>query len=182
MCPEARRWPNVEGHVVLQSYDDEWPRSFEEEKGRLLHAAGRWIRAIEHVGSTAVPGLAAKPIIDMLLGLRSLEDAKECLPPLVDLGYEYLAEFEEVMPERRYLRRIGPLGYHLHMVELGSPFWERLMIFRDYLRSHPDVAHEYLLLKRELAGRYGKDREVYADAKTSFVRRMEERAREEASR
>ena len=157
--------------VEIVDYDPQWPVLYEEEKSRILNVIGRRIVAIEHIGSTAVPGLAAKPIIDIIVAVRHLIDAGECIEPLQSIGYEYVPEFEVEIPERRFFRKGPPEArtHHIHMIELTSEFWERHLLFRDYLRSHPDVAQQYYQLKKELAARYGSDREAYAGAKTPFI-------------
>jgi len=156
--------------VIIVDYDAGWPRRYEEERARILGAIGRWLVAIEHIGSTAVPGLGAKPIIDIMPAIGSLADAPQCVEPLRVIGYEYVPEFESVLPERRYFRKGSPEDhYHLHMVEQTSGFWERHLLFRDTLRARPETAREYERLKRELAARFGSDREGYTDAKTEFI-------------
>ena len=149
------------------------------ERARILAAIALPGVAVEHVGSTAVPGLAAKPIIDILIGLSHLEDAAVVIPPLEGLGYEYLPERELETPERRFLARpkTKPRTRHIHMVEVGSDFWERHLLFRDYLRTHPDAAREYASLKHALAARFRENREAYTEGKTAFVRRIQEAAR-----
>ena len=144
---------------------------YEHEKAEILEVIGNIIVAIEHIGSTAVPGLAAKPIIDIMVAVRKLEDAKSCIQPLQTITYEYLPELEAEMPDRRFFRK-GPRGagtHHLHMVEIGSDFWERHLLFRDYLRVHPEAAQQYSQLKKELAPKFGSDRDAYTDAKTNFI-------------
>jgi GrpB-like predicted nucleotidyltransferase (UPF0157 family) len=134
---------------------------------------------MEHVGSTAVPGLGAKPIIDIMVAVSRLADAQACIEPLQSLGYEYVPEYEDELPERRYFRK-GPLEkqtHHLHMVELTSEFWERHLLFRDYLRTHPQEAQQYHKLKKELAAKFGSDTVAYTDAKTPFIRSVEAKAR-----
>ena len=164
--------------VVIIDYDPQWPILYEEEKGRILEAVGHLIVAIEHVGSTAVPGLGAKPIIDIMVAVSDLADARQCIDPLQGIGYEYAPELDASMPQRRYFDK-GPAEarIHLHMVELASEFWQRHLLFRGFLRDHPQVAQEYEQLKRELAARYGPDRVGYTEAKTSFIRSVEDRAR-----
>jgi len=155
----------------VADYDPRWPRGFKEEKARILAAIGSWAERVEHVGSTAVPGLAAKPIIDVLVGLRDLEDAKECIPRLVSIGYEYVPEYETVRPERRYFRK-GPAEartHHLHMVETASAFFRNHILFRDYLRAHPAEAGRYEALKRALAEEHEFNRDAYTEGKTEFV-------------
>ena len=167
--------------VVIADCDPQWPILYQEEKGRILEAIGRVIVAIEHIGSTAVPGLGAKPIIDIMVAVSHLADAEECIQPLKGIGYEYAPELEVSMPQRRYFDK-GPAEarIHLHMVELAGEFWQRHLLFRDFLRDHPQVAQEYEQLKRELAAEYGLDRAGYTEAKTSFIRSVEARARRAA--
>lgn len=158
--------------VVIVEYNPLWPLLFEEEKARILNVINRWAESVEHIGSTSVPGLGAKPIIDIMVGLRSLNDARRSIPLLESIGYEYVPKHETVMPERRYFHK-GATRYarthHLHMVETSSEFWEKHMRFRDYLRTHEDTAQEYYELKKHLAARFRSDRESYTNAKTSFI-------------
>ena len=171
--------------IVIADYDPAWPRRFETERELIRRACGRDpFVAIEHVGSTAVPGLAAKPIIDMMPGLRSLDDAPPLIPPLERIGYEYVPEFErdtasgEGMPFRRYFRKdvAGERAFHLHMVATDSDSWRRHLLFRDWLRTHPDDAAAYAALKRRVAAEYNarltptSDINVgYTDRKSEFI-------------
>lgn len=165
--------------VIIVEYDPQWPNMYEDEKARVLDAIGHAVVAIEHVGSTAVPGLGAKPIIDIMVGIPRLADAQQCIEPLRSIGYEYVPEYEVQLPERRYFHK-GPAGartHHLHMVEPTSEFWERHLLFRDFLRAHPEASQHYDALKKELAAKFGPDREGYTEAKTPFIRAVEEKAR-----
>jgi GrpB-like predicted nucleotidyltransferase (UPF0157 family) len=158
--------------VRIVDYDHQWPILYEEEKRRILEVIGDMIAGIEHIGSTAVPNLGAKPIIDILVAVDKLEDAERCIEPLQRICYEYQPEQEVETPERRFFRKGNPpkeQHYHLHMVELTSDFRKRHLLFRDYLRTHPKTAQEYYKLKKRLAGKYGSDREGYTEAKTSFI-------------
>lgn len=169
----------VSVQVVIAEYDPCWPFVYQEEEVRILDAIGHRLVAIEHMGSTSVPGLAAKPIIDIMAAIDSLANAQECVIPLLGLGYEYGPEVEDTIPERRYFRK-GPRGartHHLHMVEIGSDFWARNLLFRDYLRAHPDEASRYAQLKKELAARYRNDRAGYTDAKGPYITSVLEKAR-----
>ncbi|HVF55697.1 MAG TPA: D-glycero-beta-D-manno-heptose 1-phosphate adenylyltransferase [Pyrinomonadaceae bacterium] len=169
--------------VVIVEYDSRWPLAFEEEKRNILEAVGGYVAGVEHVGSTSVPGLASKPIIDIMVGVRSLADAPKCLGPLAEIGYEYVPRYELLMPERRFFRK-GERGagtHHLHMVEPSSRLWEKDLLFRDYLRAHAEAAREYEKLKRELAALHGANRSAYTDAKTDFVTSIIEKARAEKS-
>lgn len=165
--------------VIIVDYDPEWPELFEREKALILGAIGQFIVSVEHVGSTAVPGLAAKPIIDILIGIQRLADAAPCITPLEDIGYEYVPAYETDLPMRRYFRKGSPRTHHIHMVEINSDFWVRHRLFRDYLRLYPEAAQAYADLKRRLADLHGENREAYTEAKTDFVRGIEARAREE---
>jgi GrpB-like predicted nucleotidyltransferase (UPF0157 family) len=162
--------------VVITDYNPHWPIMYEEEKSRILGVIEHKVVNIEHIGSTAVPGLGAKPIIDIMAGFHRLSDAEECIEPLQTIGYEYSPPSIAGIPERRYLNKAN---YHLHMVEVTSDFWKRHLLFRDSLRTHPEVAQQYLELKKDLAARHGTERESYTEAKTSFIEQVVERARAE---
>jgi len=156
------------GPVIIVDYDANWPAQYAEEKRLIETAIGPYLVAIEHMGSTSVPGLAAKPIIDIMAGVRSLADAEQCKAPLAAIGYIY--QRDDTIPDRVYFNK-GPQAQHrhLHMAELGGAFWRRHLALRDYLRAHAEMAGAYATLKRRLAARFGNDREGYTEAKTVFV-------------
>ncbi len=160
--------------IEVVPYDPRWPALFAEASREINAAIGEYIYSIEHIGSTAVPGLSAKPVIDILVGVRSLADAPLFLPPLAPLGYAYVPENEDVFPERRYLHRIveGRHTQHLHIVEPGSEFYRVQILFRDYLRRHSEAANEYAALKIRLAELYRHDREAYTDSKSCFIQNI----------
>jgi GrpB-like predicted nucleotidyltransferase (UPF0157 family) len=168
------------GPVVIRDYDPQWPALYEEEKALILGAISEWVVAIEHVGSTSVPGLAAKPIIDITVAVRQIGDALHCIPPLATVGYFYVPSAEVYIPERRYFSK-GPQARHrhLHMVEATSAFWQEHILFRNYLRAHPATAQEYAALKRRLAETYGSDHMGYTDAKGDFIHSVVAQARAE---
>ena len=155
--------------VTIVPYDPEWPLMFEGERAALAEVFHGTGAEIEHVGSTAVPGLGAKPVIDVMVGVSRLADVEEKAKLLESAGYQYVPEYEAALPERRYFRKppSRPRVYHLHCVVKGSDFWKRHLQFRDYLRIHPTVAAEYYKLKCELASRCSKA--AYTEAKSSFV-------------
>lgn len=165
--------------VTIVEYSPAWPELFEREKRLLGSVVGQDVGVIEHVGSTSVVGLAAKPIIDIMVGLYDFSLADALVPGVVGLGYKYVPEYEDVMPFRRYFKRGtgGGATHHVHMVAKGGEFWERHLLFRDYLRAHPEVAAEYAALKKGLAAREWNDRSEYTDAKTAFIKDVEEKAR-----
>ena len=156
--------------IVIAEYDSEWPARFEAAHAGISEAAGRWLVSIEHVASTAVPGLAAKRIIDIMPGLRHFDDGHQCVAPLGELGYEYRGEYG--VAGRHYFVKSNAQGsrdQHVHMVVAGSDFWTRHLLFRDYLRVHSFVAREYGRLKYALARRYPGNRMAYLDGKSQFV-------------
>jgi GrpB-like predicted nucleotidyltransferase (UPF0157 family) len=161
--------------LVIAAYDPSWPAAFGQERDAILSVIGEKLLAIEHIGSTAVPGLGAKPIIDILAGLAALEDAEQCMQPLAGLGYRFVPEAMRYLPGDRYFRRSVSAKQgtsdvaHLHLTEYASPFWRERIRFRDLLRTSPELARTYEHLKRELAPRYSSGPE-YSEAKTEFIR------------
>jgi GrpB-like predicted nucleotidyltransferase (UPF0157 family) len=163
--------------IAIFEYSPFWPRIFDEEKA-LLARQFPDSTVIEHIGSTAVPGLAAKPVIDILVGLVDFAQANSFVPGIEQLGYEYVPRYETEMPFRRFFRKgqAAVRTHHIHMVAIGTDFWQRHLLFRDYLRTHPETAAQYSALKRTLAARDWQDMNEYADAKTEFIRRVEAEA------
>ena len=164
------------GTVELWPYDKTWPRLFEAEKLKLLEALDGVIFEIEHIGSTSIPGLAAKPLVDMMASIAQLSNCTKAIGPLKALGYEY-------MPERVFSDRVffpkGPREnrtFHLNLVEKDSKQWAESLLFRDYLREHAEKRDEYQHLKEGLAQRYISDRESYTKAKGQFIRSVLELA------
>jgi GrpB-like predicted nucleotidyltransferase (UPF0157 family) len=167
--------------IVVVPCDDAWPSLFEEERALIERTIGPWLEGIEHVGSTAVPGLAAKPVIDILVGVKSLDDSPILVERLVRIGYEYVPEFERVLPFRRYFRKMreGRRTPQIHLVKRSNTeWWDRHLLFRDYLRADPEIAGEYARLKYDLSDRFGEDREAYTDAMGHFISEIVRRAQE----
>ncbi len=156
--------------VIIVDYNPDWPILYEKEKRRILEAVRDRILGIEHIGSTAVPGLGAKPIIDIMAGVHDKASADECLLPLQKIGYTDVTP-EPDNPGWFYCLGKAPhsVGYHLHLMKYQSSDWNRHLVFRDYLRSHPDVAEKYFRLKKRLSKEYGINRVGYTDAKTTFI-------------
>ncbi len=182
--PLASRLAMTKPPVVIVPSDPQWQRLFQAESELIRRQIGSYLETLEHIGSTAVPGLGAKPIIDIMPGLRQLSDAQECIEPLAAIGYTYVPEYEDELPERRYFRK-GPLEgrtHHMHMVENATAFWQRHLLFRDYLQTHPETVEEYEALKHRLAREHNADREAYTNGKTPFIEAVVERARREAVR
>jgi GrpB-like predicted nucleotidyltransferase (UPF0157 family) len=127
-----------------------------------------------------VPGLPAKPVIDLMVGVEDIERAGPAVAGLINLGYEYVPEFESQLPDRRYFRRGSPESHHVHMVPVDSDYFAEHLLFRDWLRAHPQAAEEYGKLKRGLAGRFPLDRDAYRAGKVPFIEMVVAAARREA--
>lgn len=156
------------GVVRLVPYSVDWPELYAKERDRIAGALGELVVDIEHVGSTAIPGLTAKPILDIMLGVSEIADSVRCVRPLAELGYEYKGEYG--IPGRHYFRMGEPsTTAHIHLVARVTEFWTRHLHFRDYVRAHPDAAEAYARVKRDLARLHPSDRPAYTEGKTSFI-------------
>lgn len=179
---QRRDWTMVgleRGTVELVAYRDEWQEAFETEADRLREALDDRLVAVEHVGSTAVEGLAAKPILDVLAVVERLGDEERWTRRLEPLGYEFRPD--DGVPDRLFYAK-GPESnrtHYLSVTEQGSETHVEQVQFRDYLRDHPRTAAEYERLKRELADAYPDDRESYTSEKSAFVRKILRRTSEE---
>lgn len=166
--------------IEIVDPDPQWPDKFIEEKRRIAEElAGETVLTIEHVGSTAVPGLSAKPIIDIMIAVPSVERARGCFPEaLKALDYVFWADNPDA-DRLFFVKGMPPFGerrtHHVHVCEPDRLMTDRLA-FRDYLRAHPDEARRYADLKDELAARHGEDREGYTRGKDGFVARILELA------
>jgi GrpB-like predicted nucleotidyltransferase (UPF0157 family) len=169
---------NPPKEYVVVPYQSEWPSLFAREAEILARIFAETDAVIEHVGSTAVPGLGAKPIIDVMIGVSTLTHAESRVTELAGAEYEYVPEYEVDLPERRYFRKpfLRPRTHHLHIVQRGSDFWTRHLLFRDYLRAHADVAQAYYDLKVRLAADWRATGADYTDAKAPFVAEVLARA------
>jgi len=163
--------------VIIEDYDPRWPQRFEMLRSRVAVVLGELASSIEHVGSTAVPGLAAKPIIDIDVLVRSSADLPVVIRKLTDLGYEHRGNLG-VSGREAFRAKSDTIHHHLYVCPPGSREYERHIAFRNYLRAHARDAIAYALLKRELASRFGSDREGYNQAKSEFVQRILQRTLE----
>jgi GrpB-like predicted nucleotidyltransferase (UPF0157 family) len=167
--------------VSVVPYEPVWPHLFALERSRVEAVAGSWVETVEHIGSTAVPGLDAKPVIDLLVGIRNIRDADHCVRPLESIGYSFWAEDPNIDHHRLFVRFVDAgmtsRTHNLHMVETGSAYREDRLVFRDYLRTHPETAGEYARLKYDLVECFRDDRETYTRAKTDFVSAVVGRAK-----
>lgn len=161
-------------------HDPRWRREFEQEAERISAAAGSNAVAVHHVGSTAIPTVYAKPVIDLLLVVRDLAALDERQPRMEALGYEARGEYG--IPGRRFFRRDDEHGdrtHQIHAFEDGSPQIARHLAFRDYMIAHPETAQSYSDLKRELAAKHPEDIEAYMDGKDEFIQEIDRRTAQE---
>lgn len=165
-----------EAPVDIAPYDPSWPAQFMDEANALRRVLALWlVGPIEHVGSTAIPGLAAKPVIDIMAAVHTLEGSRPAISAAKALGYCY-APYQA--DSEHWFCKPSPAvrTHHLHLMPLGSPQWLRSIAFRDYLRTHNVVAAEYEALKRNLAQQHHFDREAYTEAKRPFITRVTDAA------
>jgi GrpB-like predicted nucleotidyltransferase (UPF0157 family) len=165
------------GVVRLVPYEPGWAAFFEEEKARLSRALGEKALDIQHVGSTAIPGGIAKPIIDISIAVQSFEAGFACVKPMEDLGYVYGGE--NGIPGRHYFNKYDPRStHHIHMFEITSKNWHEHLLFRDYMRNHQEAVQAYTDLKLQLHKQFPADREAYTEGKAEFIRGIIETASE----
>jgi GrpB-like predicted nucleotidyltransferase (UPF0157 family) len=165
--------------IELAPYSAQWHARFEAERTVLASVFRTGAFRIEHIGSTAVAGLGAKPIIDVLVGGHSLAEIETRIPAMEELGYQYVPEHEPVLPQRRFFAKpvSRPRQFHVHAVAIDSRFFVEHLLFRDALRADSRLAAEYFALKVQLAARFGDNREGYTDAKSLFIQSVIQRAR-----
>ncbi len=168
----------AETRLVVIPYDPEWPALYEQERAEIAACIGQHILRIEHAGSTSIPGMAGKPTVDILVGVQDWDAARVTFGPLAEIGWEFRGE--RGMARRHLFRRLNAQGrrtHQLHMLEVTHPAWDAMLLFRDYVRSHPDAAAEYQRLKLDLARRYPNSRGAYTAGKEAFVMEVLEQAR-----
>lgn len=165
------------GIVRLAKHNPKWRQNFEREEKRMREIVGKDALDIQHVGSTAIPGIMAKPIIDIVLVVPSLQKARRYVRELKEIGYEI--KKNDVKKERLFFTK-GPekrRTHYLHIGEAGSGYAEDMILFRDYLRTHKGAAKGYSLLKEKLAEKYQNTREIYTAKKEKFIKEILKKAR-----
>lgn len=168
--------------IYMVPHDPKWRQEFENEAKQITNALGSNVEEVHHIGSTAIPNIYAKPVIDILLVVQDHADLDAKQAAMEALGYEAFGEFG--IPTRRYFRRDNEQGdrtHQVHAFEAGSPQIARHLAFRDYMIAHPDAAKAYSDLKRELAAKHPNDMEAYMDGKHEFIQEIDRRAAFEAS-
>ncbi len=170
-------WQRIHEAVALQAYDPTWPERYETERDRIKTALGATAVAIHHIGSTAVPGLCAKPILDIMVEVPDLNDTVSYIPALQSLGYIFVDHIENV--DRRFFCKGLPRTHHVHVVKAHSATLIPHLAFRDALRADPVTRDQYAALKTDLAAQHRENRAAYTASKTAFVQAVLKRAREE---
>ena len=161
----------IEQGVSLHAYDPTWPLQFEAERARIVEAFPDTFLAIEHIGSTAVPGMESKPLIDMLAGVRTMDEAFALNQTIHRIGYATSVVVNASLPTRQWFMRQsgGHRTHHLHVVVHDSEDWHARVGFRDRLRTDPDLRARYAALKEDLVERFAEDRESYTEGKSAFI-------------
>ena len=166
---------DIDESITVIPYDPTWGQRFTEESTRLQEAFGDIFVEVEHIGSTAVPSLAAKPIIDIIVGVSDPLVAATGAPPrLEQLGYAFLDEAE--VPGRLYFRKRGAESFNVHVVAMEGSHWRNNLLFRDYLRAHPEEAEAYAEHKRRAVGEGSTSLLAYSEGKSKFIGGLLKRA------
>ncbi|MFJ7755389.1 GrpB family protein [Peribacillus muralis] len=169
----------MEKQIIIEQYNPNWISEFDQEKTRIMTVLHGHRLYIEHIGSTSVKGLAAKPVLDIMAAVRHLDEVESFMQPLRLIGYEFIPHKE--FPDRRFFRkgqwRAGT--HHLHFYIFGSEQWKDQLSFRDYLSAHPGVRKQYQQLKQDLAEKHPNDRTRYTEAKAPFIQNVLKKANEE---
>ncbi|MGG3798580.1 GrpB family protein [Metabacillus fastidiosus] len=167
----------MDKEIKIEDYNSNWVKQFESEKVKLTEILADKVISIEHIGSTSVKGLGAKPILDIVIGVNDLEVVSEFIEPLKQIGYEFV--YHKEFPERRFFRkgkwRAGT--HHLHFYQFEGEHWNNQILFRNYLRNNPHVLKEYYQLKIDLAAKFRFDRVSYTENKSLFIQNVLQRAK-----
>jgi GrpB-like predicted nucleotidyltransferase (UPF0157 family) len=157
--------------VVLHEYQDSWPQQFLEVAEQIRALFPMSGAVLEHIGSTSIPGLCAKPVLDVALGVAALREAEAAIPPLSSAGFTYRPEYENTVPNRTYFVKSEStsLRVHLHAVVLGGLLWQQHLHFRDQLRREVRLRQEYSDLKRRLVVVHARSKAAYTEAKAPFI-------------
>ncbi|NCU17755.1 GrpB family protein [Pallidibacillus pasinlerensis] len=165
--------------IILRDYDPKWSILYKKEEEQILELLKENVLGIEHIGSTAIPGMLAYPVIDILVGIDSFTEIRMIAKPIKRLKYDVIPR-PDLSPRRFYEKKLlNQIGYHLHLCEYKSEDWFNLVLFRDYLKKYPDVADRYAQYKFMLSRKYKNNPIRYHLNKRLFVKEILEIAREE---
>ena len=165
------------GVVELKQYNPKWKDFYNQESKEITSAISKFIVDIQHIGSTAIPNIVAKPIIDIAVAIDSLKNIEKIIKPLEEIGFTYRGE--QGVPDRHLFVKGGEecRTHHLHVTFKEHYEWKKHLVFRDYLLEHPKEARQYSKLKKRLKREYKGDRGAYTDGKTEFINRILEKAK-----
>lgn len=166
----------IDERIHIEEYNPEWVRQYEYEKERLCNALGDMILGIEHIGSTSIPGIWAKPIVDIMIGVKSLPLEKSQISKIIKLGYENLGEAG--VSGRIYFRKRFPKAYNVHITQFGNSIWKNNILLRDFLRSNKDEAMKYPELKKIIISEGVNNLLEYSDRKADFISEILKKANE----
>jgi len=157
------------GKVRLSPYNPQWKKLYEQERERVVSVIGEYILDIQHVGSTSIPGVKAKPIIDIAIGVKDLRTGRNCIKPLEGLGYEY--KHDAGIKGRHFFAKGSEKNrtHYAHVEKLNGQLWKNHILFRDYLRTHEEAVKKYNKIKERLVKKYKDDRDSYAAEKNNFI-------------
>ncbi|HHV97893.1 MAG TPA: GrpB family protein [Clostridiaceae bacterium] len=161
--------------IHIEEYNPEWVKKYEYEKEQLCNALGDMVLGIEHVGSTSIPGIWAKPIVDIMIGVKSLPLEKSLIDKVVELGYECLGEAG--VSGRIYFRKRFPKAYNVHITQFGNLIWKNNILLRDYLRCNKDEAMRYSELKKNIISEGVNDLLEYSERKADFINEILKKAK-----
>ncbi len=163
--------------VKVVPHNPNWPNLFRAEADRIAAVLGQEVIAIHHIGSTAIPGIKAKPVLDFLIEVRDIDQIDDFNAEMIKLGYQPRGEYG--IPGRRYFSKktSSTSTHHLHTFQSGNPEVERHLNFRDYMRAHPEDAQTYSRLKEELARKFPEDIEGYIEGKGGFIKEIDKKAK-----
>ena len=162
--------------VEVVSYNSNWKRMYKEESEKIKNILNDIIVDIHHIGSTAIPGIKAKPVIDILVEVKDIEAVDRYNNKMEELGYEVMGEYG--IPKRRFFRKgENKRTHHIHIFQVGNEEIERHINFKEYLIAHPDKAREYSKLKEKLANKYTYGAENYTNGKNDFIKEIDRKAK-----
>lgn len=162
--------------VEVVSYNSNWKKMYKEESGKIKNILNDIIIDIHHIGSTAIPGIKSKPVIDILVEVKDIEEVDQYNRKMKELGYEVMGEYG--IPKRRFFRKGGnKRTHHVHIFQVGNEEIKRHINFKEYLIAHPDKEREYSKLKEELANRYAYDVKNYTNGKSDFIKEIDRKAK-----
>ena len=163
--------------VKLVSYSSEWKKLYRKEEKLLRNAVKKYLEDIQHIGGTAISGVKAKPIIDIIIGVKRLKNGKKLIKPLKKLGYEYKKNAAGIKGRHFFTKGSEKnRTYYIHIAKLNGRFWKNCIVFRDYLREQKRTVEAYNELKEELAKKYKDNRDKYTAKKSYFIQKIIKKA------